>query len=86
MYYSALAAHNIIGDEMSNNEKMDGVPLGFGMTLAENPYALARFAAMTEEEKRAVIGKARTVSSKQEMRALLDSCVGMQEPKGPVQL
>lgn len=71
---------------MSNNEKMDGVPLGFGMALAADPYAMARFETLTEDEKRAVIDGSRNISSKNEMRTYLNSFVGSKEAKGPVQL
>ncbi|MCF2661839.1 hypothetical protein [Pseudoflavonifractor phocaeensis] len=51
-------------------EKGD-VPLGFGFALAQDPGAMERFAALTEAERQAYLDKARAVSSKGEMQALV---------------
>lgn len=51
-------------------EKGD-VPLGFGFALAQDPGAMERFAALTEAEREALLNRARSVSSKEEMRALV---------------
>ena len=47
------------------------LPLGLGMAFAQNPIAMARFTAMSETERAAVIEKAHSVQSKQEMNALV---------------
>lgn len=49
------------------------LPLGFGMALAQNETAMRHFEALTEAEKLAVIRRTHSVSSKQEMRQLVDS-------------
>ena len=51
-------------------EKGD-VPLGFGFALAQDPGAMERFAALTEGERQAFLNRARSVSSKGEMQALV---------------
>ena len=49
------------------------VPIGFGMALAMNQPAMNAYAAMTEEQKRAVLDKAHRVCSEKEMRSLVAS-------------
>ena len=49
------------------------LPLGFGMALAQNEHAMKRFESFSEDEKKAIIQKTRTVTSKKEMRMLIDS-------------
>ena len=49
------------------------LPLGFGMALAQNEAAMKRFEALSEAEKQALIARTHTVSSKNEMRRLVDS-------------
>ena len=39
------------------------VPIGFGMALAVNEPAMNAYAAMTEEQKQAIINKARNICS-----------------------
>ncbi len=51
-------------------EKGD-VPLGFGFALAQDPGAMERFAALSEAERQAFLNRARAVSSKGEMQALV---------------
>ena len=48
------------------------LPLGFGMALAQNEAAMKRFEALSEAEKQALIERTHTVSSKSEMRRLVD--------------
>ena len=55
----------------TNHSAMGELPLGLGMAFAQNPTAMARFTAMSETEKAAVIEKAHSVQSKQEMNALV---------------
>lgn len=48
------------------------LPLGFGMALAQNESAMKRFESMSESEKQSVIQRAKNVSSKSEMQAIVD--------------
>ena len=47
------------------------VPIGFGMALAMNQPAMNAFAAMTEEQKQAILNKAHKVRSEKEMYSLV---------------
>lgn len=49
------------------------VPIGFGMALAVNEPAMNAYAAMTEDEKQAIINKAHNVRSEKEMHDLVNS-------------
>lgn len=49
------------------------VPIGFGMALAQNTAAMNAYAAMTEEQKQAIINKAHNVRSEKEMHDLVKS-------------
>ncbi len=49
------------------------VPIGFGMALAVNEPAMNAYAAMTEEQKQAIINKAHNVRSEKEMHDLVNS-------------
>ena len=49
------------------------VPIGFGMALAVNEPAMNAYAAMTEEQKQAIINKAHNVRSEREMHDLVAS-------------
>ena len=49
------------------------VPIGFGMALAVNEPAMNAYAAMTEEQKQAIINKAHNVRSEKEMYSLVAS-------------
>ncbi len=49
------------------------LPLGFGMALAQNEAAMKSFEALSEDEKKAIIQKTHSVSSKAEMRSLVNS-------------
>ena len=51
------------------------LPLGFGMALTQNEQAMQAFEAMTEGQKRAVIEKTHTVSSRREMQQLVSGLV-----------
>ena len=48
------------------------IPQGLGMALARDPDAMARFGALSEEERQSVIDSAHAVQSKQEMQALVE--------------
>ena len=49
------------------------VPIGFGMALAMNQPAMNAYAAMTEDQKQAIINKAHNVRSEKEMHDLVNS-------------
>ena len=49
------------------------IPMGFGMALAMNPDALGAYSAMTMEQKRAVLNRARQARSEQEMHVIVNS-------------
>ncbi len=49
------------------------VPIGFGMALAVNEPAMNAYAAMTEDQKQAILNKAHNVRSEREMHALVAS-------------
>ena len=49
------------------------VPTGFGMALAQNETAMNAYAVMTKEQKQAVLARAHSVRSQEEMRQLVDS-------------
>ena len=49
------------------------LPLGFGMALMQNEAALVRFEAMTEAQRLQILRRTHGVSSKTEMRALVDA-------------
>lgn len=47
------------------------VPIGFGMALAMNHPAMEAYAAMTEEQKRAILNKAHNARSEKEMHQIV---------------
>ncbi len=49
------------------------VPIGFGMALAMNQPAMNAYAAMTEEQKQAIVNKAHNVRSEKEMHDLVNA-------------
>ena len=49
------------------------VPIGFGMALAMNHSAMEAYAAMTEQQKQAVLEKAHNARSEQEMHQIVNS-------------
>ncbi len=57
---------------MDNQNKIE-LPLGLGMALAQNSNAMQAFAEMTKEQKMGVIDRTHSLSSKKEMRHLVDS-------------
>jgi 23S rRNA maturation mini-RNase III len=48
------------------------VPMGFGMALSMNPFALNAYSALTEEEKVEILKRAHNAKSEQEMRQIVD--------------
>lgn len=51
------------------------VPIGFGMALAMNPNALNTYSAMTEEQKQAILNRAQSAKSEQEMHEIVNSLI-----------
>lgn len=51
------------------------LPLGLGMALAQNEQAMQKFENMNDSEKRAFVEKTHSVSSKSEMRSLVNSLI-----------
>ena len=49
------------------------VPIGFGMALAVNQPAMNAYAAMTEEQKQALLSKAHHARSEKEMHNIVNS-------------
>lgn len=49
------------------------LPLGFGFALAQDPEAMKHFSALPEAEQAQLLQKARSVSSRQEMQAIVRS-------------
>lgn len=47
------------------------VPIGFGMALAMNHSAMEAYAAMTEQQKQAVLNKAHNARSEKEMHDIV---------------
>ena len=49
------------------------VPMGFGMALSMNPFALNVYSSMTEEEKVAILNRAHNAKSEKEMHSIVDA-------------
>ncbi len=49
------------------------VPMGFGMALSMNFPAMNAYSAMTDEQKKAILEKARNAASEEEMHQLVNS-------------
>ena len=60
--------------------KKTELPLGFGMSLAQNESAMKQFESLSDSEKQAVIQKAHHVASKAEMSALVNSLIDGASP------
>ena len=52
------------------------VPIGFGMVLAMNHSAMEAYAAMTEDQKQAILNKAHNARSEKEMHQIVASIAG----------
>ena len=48
------------------------LPLGFTFALAQNPDAMRNFSLMSETEKSEILQRAHSVSSKNQMQALVN--------------
>lgn len=51
----------------------DAMPMGFGLSLAQNMEALNRFYAMTEKQRSELMDRTKGIKSPDEMRAFVDS-------------
>ena len=51
------------------------VPIGFGMALAMNRPAMEAYAAMTGQQKQAILNKAHAARSEKEMHRIVNSIV-----------
>jgi len=60
---------------MRNLSDPSEMPIGLTMAFAENTEAMRRFASMSEAERRGVLARARSVQSKEEMRAFVQSLI-----------
>ena len=49
------------------------VPIGFGMTLAQNTVAMNRYAQLSEAQKQDILSRAHNVRSEKEMHDLVNS-------------
>ena len=49
------------------------VPLGFGMALSMNPNELNAYSALSEEQKQAILDRAHSANSEQEMHRIVNS-------------
>ena len=57
---------------MEQNVFGNGIPMGFGMALAQNTSALNYFSNLSEEERLKILDKAKTIRSKREMRSYVN--------------
>ena len=75
--FSLLIAYQILhyGHPISEVIKMDqnGMPLGFGFALAQNPEAMKNFSNLPEARKNEILRQAHSISSKGEMQSLVNS-------------
>ena len=53
------------------------IPLGFGMSLAQNPEAMQKFALLSETEKQRILEKTHSITLKEEMRQFVNSIAGL---------
>lgn len=53
------------------------VPIGFGMELAQNEEAMARYAGLSQQQKQAVLNQAHRARSEEEMRQIVSSIAVM---------
>lgn len=52
-------------------DNYNSLPIGFGMALAMNPPAFNAYSSLTEEEKDALIERARRASTEEEMHEIV---------------
>ncbi|NLB35819.1 MAG: hypothetical protein GX824_00685 [Clostridiales bacterium] len=54
-----------------------GVPLGFGMALAQNTQAMEHFTRLPKEKRKAIVDQTKGINSKGEMQAFVDNMTKM---------
>lgn len=59
---------------MTRNNYED-LPVGFGMALSQNVYAMEYFASLPKPKQRAIVEQARYISSKSEMHNYVNSLI-----------
>lgn len=52
-----------------------GIPMGFGMALAQNSRAMAYFSSLSEEQRKSIIDGTHSINSKQEMQSYVNNLV-----------
>lgn len=55
--------------DKNNYANGEGIPLGFGMALAQNPKAMDYFASLSNSERESIIAGTHNINSKKEMQA-----------------
>lgn len=58
---------------MSIFSEQPEIPMGLGMALMSNPYAMNNFSAMTNEQKQSVIEHTKSIDSKLDMEIYVQS-------------
>ena len=58
--------------ETKNYANREGMPLGFGMALAQNTKAMEYFSTLSETERQALINQTHRICSKEEMQAFIN--------------
>ncbi|HAN22091.1 MAG: hypothetical protein A2Y15_03810 [Clostridiales bacterium GWF2_36_10] len=54
--------------DTNNFANGDGIPLGFGMALAQNSHALDYFSSLSDSQRQTIIDGTHNIRSKQEMQ------------------
>ncbi len=57
------------------DSRYDDLPVGFGMALSQNVYAMEYFSALPKQKQRAIIDQAKYVSSSSEMHNFVNSLI-----------
>ena len=56
-------------------DRFGAVPEGLAMALAQNIYAMHHFSSLDDRQRQELIDRARTVSSQEEMSALVNNLI-----------
>ena len=59
--------------ETRNFANGDGIPLGFGLALAQNDKAMDYFSSLSDSERQSIIDGTHNIRSKKEMQAYVQS-------------
>jgi len=51
------------------------MPIGLGMALAQNPKAMEKFSALSEDKKQEIINGTHSISSREEMHRYVDKII-----------